>query len=138
MTGEEVKSNIVSALSELYNYDFDLIKIKAEEESITAQLICYLKPRFNPWNVDVEYNRDGKNIKRDSEGNQIFPDIIIHHRTPGQEKRNSPENNLVAIEIKGYWNLKDRGLDKVKLIDMKNYYGYQYLFRIELGVKMAS
>lgn len=132
MTEEEIIDQIELALSDLYEYEFDLIEIRAEEEAISAQLICYLKPRFGSWNVDVEYNRDGKDPKENSDGVRIFPDIIIHRRTPDREERNSPENNLVAIEVKGYWNPKDRGLDREKLIAMKERYGYQYLFQIEL------
>ena len=138
MTEEKINFYITQALGELYSFEPNLISIKAEEESITAHLMCYLKKYFTSWSVDVEYNRAGKHTKDDSRGKCIFPDIIIHHRTPNQEKKYSPENNLVAMEVKGYWNSKDRQIDKVKLIDMKMRYGYQYLFRIELGKQMGQ
>lgn len=128
----KVKSRLEQAINELYKRDFDLIKIEAEEEAVTAQLICYLKPLFDSWSVDVEYNRDGRETKNDSAGKQIYPDIIIHHRTPDRVERFSPENNFIAIEVKGHWNAADRGIDEIKLRNIKNRYGYQYLFRIEL------
>lgn len=133
MTKEEIRSNISFALSELYSHDQDLIKNMVEEEDISAHLICLLKPLFDSWNVDIEYNRDGRNKKKNSVGSRILPDIIIHHRTPDREERYAPENNLAVIEVKGHWNTEDRNIDKAKLGDMKRRFGYQYLFRIELG-----
>ncbi|MDD5639202.1 MAG: hypothetical protein PHR47_00105 [Candidatus Pacebacteria bacterium] len=133
MTKKEIKSKIEFALSELYTRDMDLIRNKAEEEAISAQLVCYLKPLFDSWNVDFEYNRDGWDKKENSIGVRILPDIIIHHRTPNREERFAPKNNLIAIEVKGHWNTQDRNLDEVKLVDIKKRYGYQYVFRIELG-----
>lgn len=132
MTEAEIAMCITQALSNLYKDDFGLIRVEAEEESISAHLTNYLKPYFKTWNVDIEYNRDGQVTKKNSGGDSIFPDIIIHRRTPDRGERNSPENNLVAIEVKGHWNRKNRRIDELKLIDMKKRYGYQYLFRIEL------
>lgn len=138
MTEEEIKSHITQALSELYARESDLIAIHAEEEAISAQLICYLKPYFTSWKVDVEYNRDGKDTKKNSTEGRIFPDIIIHHRTPNREEKYSPEHNLVVIEVKGHWNSEDRKSDEEKLKDMKKRYGYQYLFRIELDEEKGN
>ncbi|TSC75584.1 MAG: hypothetical protein G01um101430_426 [Parcubacteria group bacterium Gr01-1014_30] len=133
MEKQIVIQKLNQALNELYKRDFVLIENKTEEETIIAQLIAYLRPLFDSWNVDPEYNRDGRETKRDSAGNQIFPDILIHHRTPDREERYSPENNLATAEVKGYWNTEDRSKDTRKLLDMRKHYGYQYLFRIELG-----
>jgi len=133
MEKQIVIQNFNQALSELYKRDFVLIENKTEEETISAQLIAYLRPFFDGWNVDPEYNRDGRETKRDPAGNQIFPDILIHHRTPDREERYSPENNLAVAEVKGYWNAENRSKDTGKLLDIRKRYGYQYLFRIELG-----
>ncbi len=132
MTVEEIKIEIHFALLELYKYEGDLIANRTDERTIAAHLACYLKPHFSEWRVDTEYNRDGIETKEDTQGNPIFPDIIIHHRTPQRELRYSPENNLIALEVKGYWNKKDRAIDRRKLIDIKKRFGYQYIFRIEL------
>jgi len=125
---------INEALTALYEADGDLIRNKTNEETIVAHLVGYLRPIFFPdgWNIDAEYNRDGKDPKKDSSGNLIFPDIIIHNRTADRENRFSPTNNLVALEVKGYWNKENRDDDTQKLRDIGNRYGYQYLFRIEL------
>lgn len=128
-----VIQKINEALSELYQRDPILIENKTNEPTIVAHLAEYLRPLFDGWSVDTGYNRDGRETKKDSESNRILPDLIIHLQTPDREQRNSPENNLVAAEAKGYWNTEDREKDAGKLRDMKSRYGYQYLFRIELG-----
>lgn len=134
MEEEIVIHNIQDALNDLYLHEADLIINKTDERTIAAHLMHYLKPRFVEWSVDPEYNRDGKSTKENSFGNRIYPDIIIHHRTPNRDIVYSPENNLVVIELKGYWNKEDRSIDAAKLCDMKKKYGYQYLYRIELNV----
>lgn len=133
MEKEIVIQKMNEALGELYQREPVFIENKTNERTIVAHLAEYLRPLFDGWSVDTEYNRDGRETKRDSEGNQIFPDILIHHQTPDRAQRNSPENNLVAAEAKGYWNTEDRNKDVDKLLDMRKQYGYQYLFRVELG-----
>ena len=133
MEKEMVTRKINQALSELYKHDRVLMENRTEEETISTHLAGYLKPLFDGWNVDTEYNRDGKETKKDSEDNHIFPDILIHHRIPDRVERASPENNLVAAEVKGYWNSENRDKDTGKLLDMRQRYGYQLLFRVELG-----
>lgn len=132
MFQEEIELKINTGSSTLYKYEGDLIKNRCKEEAICAHLICYLKELFKPWNVDLEYNRDGFDSKRDSSDNIVYPDIIIHNRTPDRIERFSPENNLAVVEVKGFWNDRDRVLDENKLRDMKETYGYQYAFRLEL------
>jgi len=134
MTPEEIKTKINAALSELYKRDKDLIANETEEETVSAHLVCYLKPHFDSWSVDPEYNRDGRATKKSSRGNRIFPDILIHNRTPNRKERYSPENNLVVVEVKGHWNKarKGREKDEDKLRNMRKRYGYQHLFRVEL------
>lgn len=132
MEKEAVIQKIRQALDELYVHDHVLIENKTEEETISAHLAGYMKSLFDGWNVDSEYNRDGRNTKRNSGGDRIFPDILIHLRTPDRKGRYSPENNLAVMEIKSYWNTEDRNKDTAKLRDMKKRYGYQHLFRIEL------
>jgi hypothetical protein len=132
MESKEVLKNIGKGLIALYHFNPELILNKTEEESISAQLMCCLKPYFKEWDVDVEYNHDGKKSKEGESGNKIYPDIIIHHRTPSSINSFSPENNLVAIEVKGFWNKEDRTKDTNKLRYMKERYGYQNIFRIEL------
>lgn len=134
MEEEIVIHNIQDALNDLYLHEADLIINKTDERTISAHLMHYLKPRFVEWSVDPEYNRDGKETKENSCGVRIYPDIIIHRRTPDRAAVYSPENNLLVIEMKGHWNREDRNIDEDKLRDMKRKYGYRYLYRIELNV----
>lgn len=121
---DEVSCLIRSALVKLYDNDIFLINNKTNERSIAACLACYLKAEFSDWDVDAEYNREGYDPKKDEHQNNINPDIIIHKR--------GTKNNLVAIEIKGYWNGEDRKKDEEKLKGLLRKQGYKYAFRIEL------
>lgn len=136
MNLEELKTNLNRAISDLYENQPELMENHCKEESVCAHLVCCLKPLFAPWSVDLEYNRDGQDPKRDQLGEIIYPDIIIHNRTPDREEggRFSPENNLAVIEVKGFWNLDKNGRirDREKLQFMKDRYGYQYSFCLEL------
>ena len=135
MEREAIIRKIKEALLALYRVDGNLIANKANEATITTQLVGYLRQAFatDRWSVDFDYNRDGHDPKRDSDGRRIRPDIIIHHRTPDRTTRHSSTNNLIAMEVKGYWNKEDRGCDTRKLLDLGRHYGYRYLFRVELG-----
>ena len=78
-------------------------------------------------NVDCEYNKEFKNIKR-KEGNRVLPDIIIHHGTIC--------DNLIAIEAK-----KDSGLNQKHDYDKLDFYmsdlDYKYGVLFVLIRKMA-
>jgi hypothetical protein len=139
MTREIIVQRITDALHLLYDREFILIKNKTHEETIATHLAGYLKAAFIPdgWDVDAGYNRDGVDPKKDQDGNLILPDIIIHHRL-SSPPRFSPENNLVAIEIKGNWNPEKRTVDAQKLRDLGRRYGYQYIFQIELGERSGQ
>ena len=124
---------IEEACVALYAAQKDLVDVCAHERTIAAHLAEYLRPLFEGWNVDTEYNREGRkgDPKRDERG-RLFPDIIIHTR--GQRV----ESNLAAIEVKGHWNGEDRRVDEEKLRRIRAEYGYQYLFRLELNEEEAS
>src|SRR5262249_15729701 len=110
-----------------------LIDNEAHERTIGAYLAGYLRSLFPDWNVDPEYNREGadQQPKGDAEGN-LIPDIVIHTRLV----KLGP--NLVAIEMKGHWNDEDRAVDEQKLRRIRAEYGYQFLYRIELGPDEAA
>lgn len=131
---DEIERNIASACAELYQHEYALIKQHAHERTISAHLSSFLRPLFPKWNVDAEYNREGPGIdtKRDFGGNAIFPDIIIHTRG----RREGP--NLVAIEMKGFWNKEPRRLDEEALYQLRRKFNYRYIFRLELGVEKAD
>ncbi len=91
---KELKSLIKSALKEFMENDWhELTKMDVHEVAYAHRIAVYLENKFAGYNVDLEYNRDKKNIKRRSNGKEIRPDIIIH-------KRNNKEHNLCVFEIK--------------------------------------
>lgn len=140
-TEEMVRAKIEAALDELFKNDSVLLRVDANERSITHQLAIYLKEQFQTYDVDCEYNREGIHPKRlqsfkksvmtdDINGSTVFPDIIIHNR-------NEP-NNHVVIEAKKA-NLNDSD-DRIKLEAYKNELHYDYAFLINFPTegKLAS
>lgn len=87
----EVQSKLENAFNNFKKNDIILVEIGSSEWAMTHKLAEHLQKEFPNWNVDCEYNKEFKNIKR-KEGNKVRPDIIIHHRTIC--------DNLVAIEAK--------------------------------------
>jgi hypothetical protein len=135
-TEETIRAKIESALTELFNKDPVLLQVDANERSITHQLAIYLKERFQTYDVDCEYNREGTFPKRlqsfkrtvmtdDTNATTVFPDIIIH-------KRNEP-NNLVVIEAKKAG--RDDSDDRMKLEAYKDELNYQHAFLINFPSK---
>src|SRR5262245_45732825 len=118
MNEEEVKGLLEEACARLYAEQLELVATRTNERTIQAYLVGYLQPLFAEWEVDPEYNREGRagERKRDEEG-LLVPDIIIHTRG----ERLGP--NLAAIEIKGYWNVQDRRMDEDKLRRIAVEYG---------------
>jgi hypothetical protein len=134
MTEDEVKARLEEACRTLYFRDRFLIDTQGNERNIVCHLAGYMRQFFQDWAVDTEYNRVGDegDPKRDERGRLLFPDIIIHTRG----ERLGP--NLAVIEVKGFWNSEDRDIDEGKLRGMAAEYGYQWLFRLELGAESAE
>jgi len=133
MNEEALRNCIKEACGRLYNSQKDLITAQAHERTIGAYMAEYLRPLFEGWQVDSEYNREGieGRRKRDERGGMV-PDIIIHKR--GQRLG----ANLAAIEIKGHWNREERAVDEEKLRRIRAEYGYQFVYRLELGPEAAN
>lgn len=84
------------------------------------------------WNIDVEYNRENNtDPKTDIHRKRLKPDIIVHQRGP-------QGINLVAIEIKGYWNDESREKDINSLQRLQEKHNYKFLYRLELGKDTTS
>ena len=123
MTFTKVEERLALALRKLCDEQACLIKVDANERSITHHLAIYLQYEFTGWHVDVEYNRHFDDPKRqprrpqepprqptpeDTDAVTVFPDIIVHHRGTDQ-------NNLLVVEVKkasrddpgdDYWKLE--------------------------------
>ena len=123
MNEENVKEIIIIALYQFYKNDSYLIDTKQHEQTLCAKLAYYMQALFQDWHVDVEYNRQGHDIKR-LNGKRVRPDIIVH-------RRGSEGPNLVALLCKAHWNDQDRQNDIEQLKLYRNELGYQNAFRIE-------
>lgn len=103
LTEAQVRRRVKSAYRLFVIRDRYLLEQDANERSLTHKLAEYLVPQFPHWDVDCEFNRDGKIPKSilnwrtsvspdDTEARTVFPDIIVHKR--GTNK------NLLVIEAK--------------------------------------
>lgn len=104
-------------------YLHDEIKVKIEEENKDENKEIPQKETkfFSSIELDSEYNKHFENPKVDNKGRLIRPDLIVHSRF-------NDDNNIMAIEFKGYWNKKgiERDTEKLKTFtDKKNGYKYQ-------------
>ncbi|SRR6266508_1180736 len=129
MENQEIKDNIERALAILYRTEKELISDKGHEQSIAARLMLHLQHLLPEWDVDVEFNRQGKSRdpKRDTAGRRRKPDIIIHKRGP-----EGP--NLAVILVKGWWNTEAREKDEAVVQSLKKKHRYQAAFVVEVKV----
>jgi hypothetical protein len=100
------------------------METRSSERTVCTAFTHYLRPRFADWDIDVEYTRDGRDIKRlhmnnDGSRSRVMPDIIIHTRG-----HDGP--NLVAIEAKIKKPTAISQRDARKLIGYKAELGYQF------------
>lgn len=106
MTPSQLAAAIERAISIFRTRDLMLLRLDANERSMTHKLAEYLQREFRNWTVDCEYNRLGDETKRmsrdrndlvpkgDTNAQTVYPDIIVH-------RRNSKEN-LLVIEAFSY------------------------------------
>ena len=102
---EEVISAFSQALATLFENDKELFDFDVQERAIAARLAIYLHECFafiesKGVKIDVEYNRDGADIKRrhsQCQDGWIAPDIILHQRGSGAENY---KNDIFYCEIK--------------------------------------
>lgn len=103
---EEVINAFSNALTKLFEKDAQLFVFDVQERAIAARLAIYLREEFlcledHGIIIDVEYNRDGKDVKRHhdtGEDGWIAPDIILHQR--GSGKNNGYINDIFYCEMK--------------------------------------
>jgi hypothetical protein len=106
------------------------------ERSTAHRLAVQMEPLFPGWNVDCEYDRDGrlkkelddvKGCSRQKKTDQILPDVIVHHRGTTQG------SNLLVIELKK--GAKEDACDRKKLMLLtKPGGGYDYDFGLYLKI----
>lgn len=134
MNNQELKTAFDKALHNFIKDDHELLRLDANERTISHKFAEHLQREFSEWDVDCEYNRlkfqkkvidisrdkwkelvnDGKapetisyeDLMVGDEPTTVFPDIIVHHR--------NIEDNLLVIEIKKAKS-PDIGWDEHKL-----------------------
>lgn len=104
------------ALRMLYEKDHILLDIEAQERAVAGRLAIYLQHAFDPefqdeLCVDIEYNREGVEIKRRHRGDEkgwIAPDILLHRRT------SVDKDNVFCCEVKQNEDEFNNDSDRVK------------------------
>jgi hypothetical protein len=133
---KQIHRKVVSALKELVTRDKELLLNNVNERAITHRLGAHVQGRFRGWNVDCEYNRNHDDVKRlhlkprsvmtdDTEGQTVFPDIIVHKRYS--------DTNLLVVEVKKSTNNHGDHYDLQKLRAFKAELGYQYAVFVKLS-----
>lgn len=108
----DIECRVRRAIEKLWEHDRHLLTTDVNERSITHHLANHLQQEFQNWNVDVEYNRDDRNVKRlsiptelsseaaknnvsrkDTNAVTVYPDIIVH-------RRGDNDYNLLVVEVK--------------------------------------
>ena len=131
----EIRAIVVDSIKELYENDRYLLDLgngdakdglgcklqrHTGERAIMFRFAHYLQNRLpSPEHVvDCEYNRNLYDVKTLGQ-KAIVPDVVVH-------KRGCHERNLLAIEIKPWWNPK-QDYDERKLKGLTRHkYGYEY------------
>lgn len=138
LSGKDIRKLIERAYKMLIEKDSYLLKVDANERSITHRLAIHLESVFPGYDVDCEYNRDGLDPKRlvsfkkkidfdDTNGTTVYPDIIIHHRGRGKKC------NFIVIEAKKLSNTDDSDKEKLDIYKNELLYKYAYFVKFPAG-----
>lgn len=141
----EVIDKIIRAYKSFLMQDAHLLRVDANERSMTHRFAIYLQDEFPEYNVDCEYNRieeDSKEIGRlkkklvdfkeqiysdDENAVTVYPDIIVHHR--------GAHDNFIVIEAKKTkTSNRDIRYDLEKLKAYKNDLDYKCAFFVKFPV----
>lgn len=129
MNKEYIEYAIRETCRLLYIKNKSLIDERAHERTIVNEMLPCFRGFFIGFQILSEYNREGeignRQPKTSIEGTILVPDIIVHQPGPTGQ-------NLLAIEVKGYWNSEPRVNDEIKLKKLRIKHGYEFLYRIEL------
>lgn len=122
-----VAQAVLAALESFLRNDAALLVRDVNERTICGSLAEHLRPHFQTWDVDCEYNRDGHEVKR-ANGRIVVPDIIVH-------RRGTPENLLVT-EVKKSNTTEPDAEDLAKLQDFKtSHLAYRNALFLRLNVR---
>jgi len=136
LSGKDIRKLIECAYQMLIKKDGYLLKVNANERSITHRLAIYLESVFCGYDVDCEYNRDEIDPKRlngfkkkiysdDTCGKTVYPDIIIHLR--------GKKCNFIVIEAKKTSNNDNSDKEKLAIYKKELFYKYAYFVKFPIG-----
>jgi hypothetical protein len=126
-TIDNIELALHAAKSAFMNTDVYLLEVNANERSITHKYAEHLQHALGNWNIDCEYNRDGRTPKElhgmarqkvrkdDSDAGTVYPDIIVH-------KRGKAGPNLLVIEAKKAGNKTTEDKEKLDLYRSQLHY----------------
>lgn len=132
----EVKEKVLRALRQFMARDRYLLAVAANERSLTHRLAIYIEQEFPDYNVDCEFQKDGKELKilerfaksKAPNSGLAYPDIIVHHR--------GTTDNHVVVETKTSLTHTDCGkssacyCDQCKLWAYRDELGYRHAFYV--------
>jgi hypothetical protein len=137
MNPEEIAHIIELAVENLRREAPPLDFAAVHERSTAHRLAVHLDRLFEGWNVDCEYDRNGrfrkllagiKECRPDKTTDEIVPDIIVHHRM-----NQGREHNLLVIELKK--NAAEDACDMAKLRLLTATGGpYEYQFGLFINI----
>ena len=128
---------VINALRRFIDADHYLLRVDANERSLTHRIAMYLQAELPDWDVDCEYNRDGHEPKEltlkgdepdswDTDAKTVYPDVIAHRR--------GTQNNYLVIEFKKA-SREGSDNDLIKLRAFKEQFGYQYALFVSLDTR---
>jgi hypothetical protein len=124
---------VADALARLFANDLRNLQNDTHERTIAEMLAGYLRPHFEGFDVNVEYNRMGDAPKEvtwrvgpGAKPERVYPDIIVHRRFE--------PDNVLAIEMKKGSNAETKDDDVLKLRAYRSELGYRHALFIRLGV----
>jgi hypothetical protein len=143
MEEAEVRQRLESSLNAFRDHDLYLLEKDLSERCIAARLAFHLQLEFEDDDlvVDVEYNRDGNEIKRMTLPDEcqtrknrqndpaVVPDIIVH-------KRGHDGPNVLVLELKKTSNPEGSGCDRIRIERFRTDLDYDFgaLIECETGL----
>lgn len=138
----EAKDYLKRAIAQIIEKDRYLLRVGVNERCISARLAMYLRDVLQAdhpeYDVDVEYNRHGRDTKhlhdllwarncprnRDDDGGQrVLPDVIVH-------QRENNDANLLIIEMKKSPNRYGLESDRLRIKAFRDQLRYNFGARL--------
>jgi hypothetical protein len=148
----QILENIDAAIQSLLDAEQNTLKRGLSERTISSHFANHLKPLFEGYNVDPDYNGDidkpndtkalsiARNrmleigiLPNEDDEYQLSPDIIIH-------KQGTNEDNLVVIEVKKDVSRKKyKEFDLIKLEHLTiDYLGNHYKYKVGIAITFGT